>query len=118
MGHKEVLMADAVNSFTVDCMGKRVKASDFCKKQFPKDKLLTRGYLNLEKDELLCQFGHRVLLTVSCDERDLKYCAYSAKKGCTELKEIFALALTMIHYSILREKDVHHLHCYFSSEAE
>lgn len=116
MGFKELLMIDIVNSTTIDCMTDKVTAKEFCQKKLKDDKLFVRGFVDKKKEEVVCQKGHNVLLSLSCDEKHLFYCSKSSKKGCLALKRHFAINHEFIHSSILREKDIHILNCYYSAK--
>lgn len=73
------------------------------------DKTLTRGYVDQSKKKVVCEMSESVMISVSCDSRDLKYC-FDPKKGCEELRKIYGNRLEIAHYSLLEKN----LNCYFS----
>ena len=113
MGSKNLEMISANSLSEIDCMGKTFKSIDFCLKKLPLDKGLTRGIVDEKNKKIICETSTSVMLSISCDERDIKYCR-DPKKGCEELKKIFAHSLELVHSSILEKK----INCYFSKHTE
>jgi hypothetical protein len=109
MGAKDSLLISPKSLTEMECFNKTYKLIDFCLKKFPMDKTLTRGYVDTDKKKVICEMSDSVLVSVSCDSRDLKYC-FNPKKGCEELKKIYANRLEVAHYSLLEKN----LNCYFS----
>lgn len=109
MGSKNLELISAKSMTELDCMGKFFKIIDFCLSKFPLDKNLTRGIIDNEKKKIICETSTSVMISVSCDSRDVKYCL-DPKKGCEELRKIYAYKLEVAHYSKL-EKNIN---CYFS----
>lgn len=109
MGAKNAILISPKSLNEMECLNKSYPLIDFCLKKFPMEKTLTRGFVDKTKKKVVCEFSESVMLSVSCDERDLKYC-FSPKKGCEELKKIYAHRLEVAHYSMLTKN----LNCYFS----
>ena len=59
--------------------------------------------------KVVCEMSESVMVSVSCDKRDLKYC-FAPQKGCEELRKIYAHRLETAHFSMLEKN----LNCYFS----
>jgi hypothetical protein len=109
MGAKNAILITPKSLNEMECLNKSYPLIDFCLKKFPMDKTLTRGYVDQEKKKVICELSDSVMLSVSCDARDLKYC-FAPKKGCEELRRIYANRLETAHYSMLEKN----LNCYFS----
>ncbi|MBC7539712.1 MAG: hypothetical protein H7281_12890 [Bacteriovorax sp.] len=109
MGAKDTVLISPKTLTEMECLNKSYTLIDFCLKQFPMEKALTRGFVDLAKKKVICEMSESVMLSVSCDQRDLKYC-FNPKKGCEELKKIYANRLEVAHYSMLEKN----LNCYFS----
>lgn len=109
MGAKNAVLISTKSLTEIECLNKSYYLIDFCLKQFPLEKTLTRGYLDQTKKKVVCEMSESVMLSVSCDQRDLKYC-FSPKKGCEELGKIYANRLEIAHFSMLEKN----LNCYFS----
>ena len=93
----------------IECMNKSYSVTEFCLQKFPMEKTLTRGYADETKKKAVCEMSESVMISVSCDARDLKYC-FDPKKGCEELRKIYGNRLEIAHYSMLEKN----LNCYFS----
>lgn len=109
LGAKNVELVEAKSLTEIECMGKVYQAMDFCLNKFPMDKTLTRAIVDEKKKMVSCEMSESVMVSVSCDKRDLKYC-FDPKKGCEELRKIYANRLETAHYSML-EKNIN---CYFA----
>lgn len=108
LGHQDSLLVDPVGTDQLDCMGKKISIIDVCLKkreaQFLKVSLL--------KNEVLCEYGKQVFLTISCDERDAHYCSESLK-SCEKLQKIFALKLNLFRHSVVSREKEKVLNCLF-----
>lgn len=109
LGAKNFELIEAKSMSEIDCMGKAFPAIDFCLNKYPLDKTLTRAIVDGKTKTVKCEHSESVMVSVSCDERDLKYC-FDPKKGCDDLKKIYANRLQVAHYSML-EKNIN---CYFA----
>ncbi|MDD4973239.1 MAG: hypothetical protein PHY93_02760 [Bacteriovorax sp.] len=109
MGAKNAVLISLKSLIEIECLNKSYHLIDFCLKQFPLEKILTRGYVDLAKKKVVCEMSESIMLSVSCDQRDLKYC-FNPKKGCEELGKIYANRLEIAHFSMLEKN----LNCYFS----
>jgi hypothetical protein len=109
LGAKNAILISPKSLSEIECLNKSYHLIDFCLKKFPMEKSLTRGYIDQSKKKVVCEISESVMLSVSCDERDLKYC-FSPKKGCEELGKIYANRLELAHFSMLEKN----LNCYFS----
>ncbi|AUN99665.1 hypothetical protein DOM21_02480 [Bacteriovorax stolpii] len=111
LGAKNFELIEAKSMSEIDCMGKVYQAIDFCLNKFPLDKTLSRAIVDEKTKMVKCEHSESVMISVSCDERDLKYC-FDPKKGCDELKKIYANRLDVAHFSML-EKNIN---CYFAKK--
>lgn len=109
MGSKDSVMITPKTLTEIECLNKSYKIIDFCLKKFPMDKTLIRGFVDSTKKKVICEMSESVMVSVSCASDDLKYC-FSPKKGCEELRKIYAIRLEVVHYSMLTKN----LNCYFS----
>lgn len=109
MGAKNTILISPKSLTEMECLNKSYPLIDFCLKKFPMEKTLVRGYVDQQKKKVVCEFSESVMVSVSCDKRDLKYC-FSPKKGCEELRKIYAHRLEVAHFSMLAKN----LNCYFA----
>lgn len=109
MGAKNAVLISPKSLTEMECLNKSYPLIDFCLKKFPMEKTLTRGFIDQAKKKAVCEMSGSVMLSVSCDKRDLKYC-FNPKKGCEALRKIYAHRLDLAHYSLLEKN----LNCYFS----
>lgn len=109
MGAKNVILITPQSLTEIECLNKSYGVIDFCLKKFPLETSLTRGFVDLKKKKVVCEMSESVMLSVSCDVRDLKYCK-TPQKGCEELRKIYANRLETAHFSLLEKN----LNCYFS----
>ena len=113
LGAKNFELIEAKSMNEIDCMGKVFSAIEFCKVKLPNDTALTRAIVDDQTKTVKCERSNSVLLSVSCDARDAKYCL-DPQKGCEDLKGIYAVKLEIAHYSFLEKKDEKNINCYFS----
>lgn len=109
MGAKNFELMEAKSESEIDCMGKVFPALDFCLNKFPLDKTLTRAIVDEKTKKVKCEMSTSVMVSVSCDKTDLKYC-FEPEKGCEQLKKIYANRLIIAHFSQLEKN----LNCYFA----
>lgn len=109
LGAKNLELIEAKSLSEIDCMGKVYPAIDFCLNKFPLEKTLTRALVDGKTKTVKCEMSESVMLSISCDKRDLKYCLIP-KSGCEELRKIYANRLEVAHFSML-EKNIN---CYFA----
>jgi hypothetical protein len=109
MGTKDAILITPKSLNEIECLNKKYLLIDFCLKKFPMEKTLTRGFIDSAKKKVVCEMSESVMLSISCDQRDLKYC-FNPKHGCAELKKIYANRLDVAHFSMLAKN----LNCYFS----
>lgn len=113
LGHTDLLLADKKDRTSLDCMGTYEKVSHFCEKKFPKEKTLTRGYIEPVSNQVICERGQNVILKVACDKRDLPLCK-NPKKGCEKLRKIFAIRLEPFRSTLVKYLTGRALSCYYS----
>ena len=109
MGTKSAILISPKSLSEIECLNKTYQLIDFCLKKFPMEKTLTRGYADTAKKKVVCEMSESVMLSVSCDQRDLKFC-FDPKSGCEQLKKIYANRLEIAHFSMLEKN----LNCYFA----
>lgn len=93
----------------IECFNEKFKIIDFCMQKSTMLKHLTRGYAVEKEKKIYCEEAQSVMISVSCDERDMRFC-FDPKKGCEMLKKIYAYRLEIVHYSMLEKN----LNCYFA----
>src|SRR5690606_10644335 len=81
-GFKHLLLVEAKDAISVDCIGRELKARDFCAKIEGRAPFL-RGFVSKATGQVFCEFGDAVSLTLSCDQEHYHYCQ-NAKNGCIE----------------------------------
>ncbi len=113
LGSKNNELMEAKSIHEIDCMGKIFAAVDFCKTIEKNDSTLTRAIVDNKTKTVNCEHSSSVMLSISCDARDAKYCL-DPKKGCEELKDMYAVKLEMAHYSFIEIKDEKSINCYFA----
>jgi hypothetical protein len=113
MGAKNPILISPKGPNHLECLNKKYSLIDFCLNKFPMDKILTRGFFDLVKKKVICESSSSVMISVSCESDDLKYCLVP-KKGCEELKKIYANRLEIAHYGMPTKS----LNCYFSKHIE
>jgi hypothetical protein len=109
MKAKNQTLISAVGANEIECFNQKFQIIDFCMQKAPLNKHLARGYANDKDKKVFCEDAQSVMISVSCDERDLHYCL-DPKKGCLQLKKIYAYRLEVAHYSMLEKN----LNCYFA----
>ncbi len=109
LGAKNFELIDARSMTEIDCMGKVFPVNNFCLDKFPLDKTFTRAIIDEKNKKVRCEFSSSVMIAVSCDARDLKYC-FKPEEGCEQLKKIYASRLGIAHFSLLEKN----LNCYFA----
>lgn len=109
LGAKNFELIEAKSLSEIDCMGKVYPAIDFCLNKYPLEKTLTRAIVDEKSKTVKCEMSESVMISISCDKRDLKYCL-SPKSGCDELRKLYANRLEVAHFSML-EKNIN---CYFA----
>lgn len=95
----------------VDCMKKKVNATEFCAKQLPEDPYLARG--KVLKDKVECISGTRVIFKYLCKKND--YLCRDKEVSCFKIKEKMANRLQISHSSLV---DKRILSCYFAKNNE
>jgi len=113
LGAKNFELIEAKSATEIDCMGKVFSAIEFCKGAEKNDTTLTRAIVDETTKTVKCEHSSSVMLSVSCDARDAKYCL-DPQKGCEELKGMYAHKLETAHYSFLQKKDETNINCYFA----
>ncbi len=109
LGAKNLELIEEKSPTEIDCMGKVFPVIDFCLNQFLMDKTVTRGIIDGKTKTVKCERSTSVMVSLSCDKKDLTYC-FDPKKGCSELRKLYANRLDLVHFSML-EKNIN---CYFA----
>jgi len=109
MKAKNTSLITPVNIGELECFNEKFSIIDFCLQKSPLEKHLTRGYAVEKEKKIYCEQALSVMFSVSCDERDMHLC-FNPKKGCEQLKKIYAYRLDIAHYSMLEKN----LNCYFA----
>ncbi len=110
-------LIEVVSGTEIDCMGKKVKATDFCDKQMATDPYYLRGFVDETKQEVICESGKKVLFKYLCVKlTDRELCGNDAKESCKLIKEKLAKRLDNVHASFTKnDKGIKQLNCYFES---
>ncbi len=98
----------------LDCMGRKVSATDFCFQKEAANPYFARGYVEKKSRKIVCQSAKRVILKWKCEGKNDKYCQDS-EVGCFLFKEKLARRLKLVHNSITDKK---YLNCYFDIHSE
>lgn len=109
-----VLLASPFGTTRVDCMGKKVSITKFCKKKYPENKKLLRGVINFE-EKATCHFAESSIVTLDCSAFP-RFCK-KASTGCKSLKGVYATNHVIIHSSLIDEPifdESKKLRCYYS----
>ena len=109
MQAKTKTLISATTSGEIECFNQKFNIIDFCLKKFPTNKHITRGYALEKEKKVYCEEAQSVMISISCDERDLHYCL-DPKAGCEQLRKIYAHRLEVVHYSMLEKN----LNCYYA----
>lgn len=95
----------------LDCMGTKVETAEFCKDHFKGDRKLLRGYVDLAKNRVICEFADRAIVQYQCrGSNDLVDCQKSQVE-CQRLGEKLALNLELFHHSVTHNRV---LSCFFA----
>jgi hypothetical protein len=113
LGAKNFELMEAKSIHEIDCMGKVFAAVEFCKVTDKDDATLTRAIVDEKNKTVKCEHSPSVMLSVSCDARDAKYCL-DPQIGCEELKGMYAVKLETAHYSFNVKKEERNINCYFA----
>ena len=109
MKAKSATLISASGMDELECFNQKFKIVDFCMQKAPLEKHITRGYAVEKEKKVYCEEAQSVMVSVSCDARDMHFCL-DPKKGCEQLKKIYAFRLEVVHYSMLEKN----LNCYFA----
>lgn len=109
MKAKSATLISASGTDEIECFNQKFKIVDFCMQKAPLEKHITRGYTVEKEKKVYCEEAHSVMVSISCDARDMHFCL-DPKKGCDKLKKIYAHRLEVVHYAMLEKN----LNCYFS----
>lgn len=96
----------------VDCMGKKVKVSDFCLKKMTTDPYYLRGYAR--NNQVECLSGKKVIFKYACKKND-SLCKADARSACTQLKSKLAYRLDLVHHSLISKDSFKQLNCFYES---
>ncbi len=113
----EAPLVDYVSGTEIDCMGKKVKAADFCEKELASDPYYLRAYVDPKESQVVCVSGKKVVFKYLCVKfADKELCTPEAKGSCKVIQEKLARRLDLVHSSYTRnEKGIRQLNCYFES---
>ena len=110
-GFKHLLLVDAQDVVTVDCMGQKLNAKDFCLKEQNPGKSFIRGFVSASQSQVYCEYAEAVSLSLKCDQQHYKYCQ-NANQGCEQLRGNFAHDLELMHASLTGAPT--NLNCHYS----
>lgn len=78
--HNGILITEP-NHTSLDCTGRPVSITAFCKSQFPENEFLIRGYVQKPLKRVVCQFGRSLRVKISCSSS--KGLCSHPNKSCT-----------------------------------
>jgi hypothetical protein len=114
VGANRSLLIDIVNYNSINCMGTKVSALSFCLDKNQDNPKFMRGYVDKNRNQIICQEGDRVYLEVSCmPGSDDEFCL-KPEKSCSLLKKVLAHNLETIHQGISHERDQAIINCHFA----
>lgn len=98
-------------------MGKKVEVGLFCDKQLAADPYYLRGYIDKDKNEVVCVSGKKVLFKYLCVKlSDKALCSQEAEKACEYIQAKLAKRLDIVHAAFIKnEKGIKQLNCFFES---
>ncbi len=116
VAHESPLI-DFISGTQIDCMGKKVDASDFCEKELAHDPYYLRAFVLESTKEVVCESGKKVIFKFQCVRlADKQLCNQSAEVSCKEIRHKLARRLDIVHSSFTKnEKGIKELNCYFES---
>lgn len=116
-GFEDSPLIEAISGTVLDCMGRKVEAAEFCDKQLVHDPYYLRGYVDAEKNEVVCVSGKKVLFKYQCVKlSDKVLCSGEASESCLFIQKKLARRLDLVHSSFVRtEKGMKQLNCFFES---
>ncbi len=116
-GKKHQLLAQALNTRQVDCMGEAVSSFDFCGKQSFSSGSFLRGYVEKSGRRVICESGEAVHLDLACHGRYRSWCK-KPKHSCERLKSSHARRLELFHVSLVDAANGQNLRCYYMSSSQ
>ncbi len=116
-GKKNLLLASALNTRQVDCMGEEVSTFDFCSQQHFPSGVFLRGYIDVEKQRVVCESGDAVWLVLACRDRYQSLCD-NPERSCRRLKSHYARHLQLLHHSVLAKDGGQNLQCLYAREED
>lgn len=110
---KEYPLINKLNSTHISCMGKKIKAVDYCDKVIDKSKFLARAkifekYIEcIEASKIVFKYECKSNSDTLCDDKSI---------GCFMIQSDLAIRLKITHSSIITSENKKYLNCYFSSK--
>jgi hypothetical protein len=116
-GHPDSPLIEVISGTTIDCMGRRIDAADFCDREHAADPFYLRAVLNADRQEVICVSGKKVIFRYLCVKlTDRALCSRSADYACGYIKGKLARRLDIVHAAFLKnEKGIQQLNCFFDS---
>jgi hypothetical protein len=110
-------LIDITSGNEIDCMGTKVEAGKFCEKAMVQDPYYLRGHVDLDKKEIICHSGKKVIFKYQCAKLAAQSkCSRPPKVSCEEFRKKLAYRLDLVHASVTKnEKGISELNCYFES---
>lgn len=113
MGYKNSPLVSGDSLTKIDCMGRKVSASEYCQRKYPDSSDLLRGVVDAKTKRVLCQFGEGLVFSYNCD--NLGVCQKSAKSSCEVIRKKVAMNTFLTRSSFSDGKNKK-LSCYFTSK--
>lgn len=117
MGFADSPLIDVVSGTVIDCMSRKVDVLEFCDKELAADPYYLRGYVDREKQEVVCVSGKKVLFKYQCVKlSDRALCSQDAKFACQHIQKKLARRLDLVHSAFINnQKGIKQLDCFFES---
>jgi hypothetical protein len=114
-GYPDSPLIDIVSGTKIDCMGRKIDASEFCDKELAADPYYLRAYIDKEKQEVVCVTGKKVLFKYLCVKiSDKALCESTAEAACKYIRNKLAKRLEIVHSSFVKnEKGIKQLNCFY-----
>ncbi len=113
MEKNHLVLIGAASTWQIDCMGDVVSVFDFCKRKISQKRIFLRGYVNQKDNEVICETGKTVYLSLACDKRHKGLCV-KPLESCRKLNQIYAQELELVHHSLIPKDIDDALNCYYA----
>jgi hypothetical protein len=119
VSHESPLI-DKISAQELDCMGKKVSASQFCDRAISDDPYYIRAYVKDSPQEVTCVSARKVMIKYQCVKmQEHSWCRSKASESCAKMQQTLARRLPLIHASVTKnDRGIKELNCYFEAQAD